>query len=145
MIFLIGFMWLFGQFSDKQKADTAYSYTQFVEAVEAGEVKSAKILQNKEVPTGSVVFTLENGEQKNTNLSDVNTAEALLSLDSITARPYLPWRLPAALTPLTAHIPPSITLILDMISPSRAKNYFLNAKSLKNQIKNKLTINNANE
>ena len=78
MIFLIGFMWLFGQFSDKQKADTAYSYTQFVEAVEAGEVKSAKILQNKEVPTGSVVFTLENGEQKNTNLSDVNTAEAHL-------------------------------------------------------------------
>ena len=78
MIFLIGFMWLFGQFSDKQKADTAYSYTQFVEAVEAGEVKSAKISQNKEVPTGSVVFTLENGEQKNTNLSDVNTAEAHL-------------------------------------------------------------------
>ena len=78
MIFLIGFMWLFGQFSDKQKADTAYSYTQFVEAVETGEVKSAKISQNKEVPTGSVVFTLENGEQKNTNLSDVNTAEAHL-------------------------------------------------------------------
>ena len=78
MIFLIGFMWLFGQFSEKQKADTAYSYTQFVEAVEAGEVKSAKISQNKEVPTGSVVFTLENGEQKNTNLSDVNTAEAHL-------------------------------------------------------------------
>ncbi len=78
MIFMVGFMWLFGQFSEKQKADTAYSYTQFVEAVEAGEVRSAKISQNKEVPTGSVVFTLENGEQKNTNLSDVNTAEAHL-------------------------------------------------------------------
>ena len=72
---MLGFMWLFGQFSDKQQADTAYSYTQFVEAVEEGTVKSAKISQNKEIPTGKVVFTLENGEQKVTNLSDVNKAE----------------------------------------------------------------------
>ena len=72
---MLAFMWLFGQFSNSQQANTAYSYTQFVEAVEEGEVKSAQIAQNKEVPTGKVVFTLENGEQKNTNLSDVNKAE----------------------------------------------------------------------
>ena len=52
-----------------------------------------------------------------TTLFDVKTAEAALSFDSITAKPYLPSRLPAARTPSTAHIPPSITLILDMISP----------------------------
>ena len=75
---LIGMMWIFGQFAEKQKADTAYSYTQFVEAVEAGEVRSAQISQNKEVPTGNVVFTLVNGEQKNTNLPDVTKAEAQL-------------------------------------------------------------------
>ena len=75
---MFAFMWFFGEMSDKQQADTAYSYTQFVEAVEAGDVLSAKISQNKEVPTGKVVFTLENGEQKNTNLSDVNKAEEYL-------------------------------------------------------------------
>ena len=73
---MLAFMWFFGQLSEKQQADTAYSYTQFVEAVEAGEVRSAQISQNKEVPTGKVVFTLENGEQKNTNLPDVNKAES---------------------------------------------------------------------
>ena len=77
---MFAFMWFFGEMSDKQQADTAYSYTQFVEAVEAGDVLSAKISQNKEVPTGKVVFTLENGEQKNTNLSDVNKAENTSSL-----------------------------------------------------------------
>ena len=73
---MLAFMWFFGELSEKQQADTAYSYTQFVEAVEAGDVRSAQISQNKEVPTGKVVFTLENGEQKNTNLPDVNKAES---------------------------------------------------------------------
>ena len=79
LVMMLAFLWLFGQFSDSQQADTVYSYTQFVEAVEAGEVKNAVISQNKEVPTGMVVFTLENGEQKKTNLSDVNKAEAYMS------------------------------------------------------------------
>lgn len=72
---MLGFMWIFGQFSEKQQASTAYSFTQFVEAVEAGNVTKAQISQNKEVPTGKVAFTLENGEQKTTNLPDVNKAE----------------------------------------------------------------------
>ena len=80
---MFAFMWFFGEMSDKQQADTAYSYTQFVEAVEAGDVLSAKISQNKEVPTGKVVFTLENGEQKNTNLSDVNKAEEYLIANDV--------------------------------------------------------------
>ena len=68
---MLGFMWLFGQFSGNSQANTVYSYTQYVEAVKEGEVVSAQISQNKEVPTGTVAFTLENGEQKKTNLSDV--------------------------------------------------------------------------
>ena len=80
---MLGMMWLFGQFSDKQQADSAYSYTQFVEAVEAGDVVSAKVSQNKEIPTGKVVFTLENGEQKNTNLSDVNKAEEIMLVHDV--------------------------------------------------------------
>ena len=62
LVMMFAMMWLFGQFSDKQQADTAYSYTQFVEAVEAGDVISAKVSQNREIPTGKVVFTLEFNE-----------------------------------------------------------------------------------
>ncbi len=72
---MLGFLWLFSQFAAKQQADSEYSYTQFVNAVEEGEVRSAQIALNKEVPTGTVVFTLTNGEKKITNLSDVNKAE----------------------------------------------------------------------
>ena len=72
---MLGFLWLFSQFAAKQQADSEYSYTQFVNAVEQGEVKSGQIALNREVPTGTVVFTLTNGEQKVTNLSDVNKAE----------------------------------------------------------------------
>lgn len=72
---MLGFMWLFANFAGKQQADNTYSYTRFVKAVEDGEVTSAKISQNKEVPTGKVAFTLKSGEQKTANLSDVNKAE----------------------------------------------------------------------
>ena len=78
-VLMLGFMWLFGQFSGSNQSDTVYSYTKFVKAVESGEVVTAQISQNKEVPTGMVVFTLENGEQKKTNLSDVNKAEEYMS------------------------------------------------------------------
>lgn len=78
LVLLLGFLWLFGQFSDQQKEDQMYSYTQFVEAVEAGGVKEAEISLNKEVPTGEVVYNLEDGTQKITNLSDVNKAEELM-------------------------------------------------------------------
>ena len=80
---MLAFMWLFNQFSESQQANSTYSYTQFVEAVEAGEVVSAEISQNKEVPTGSVAFTLANGEQKRTVLSDVNKAQDQLSLHDV--------------------------------------------------------------
>lgn len=72
---MLGFMWIFARFSGTPQGDTVYSYTRFVEAVEEGNVTLAQIALNKEVPTGTVVFTLENGEQKKTNLSDVNKAE----------------------------------------------------------------------
>ena len=75
LVLMLGFMWIFGQFATRQQADNIYSYTRFVKAVEAGQVTSATISQNREVPTGKVSFTLENGEQKITNLSDVNKAE----------------------------------------------------------------------
>ena len=80
---MLGFMWLFSQFSDSTQTDTVYSYTRFVEAVEEGDVVSAQIALNKEVPTGTVVFTLENGEQKKTNLSDVNKAEEQMRANGV--------------------------------------------------------------
>lgn len=75
---LLGFIWLFSQFSNAQQDDRMYSYTQFVQAVEAGEVKEAEISLNKEVPTGEVTYHLNDGSEKLTNLSDVNKAEELM-------------------------------------------------------------------
>ena len=78
LILLLSFFWLFSRFSDSRQANTVYSYTQFVEAVEDGEVVSAKISQNKEVPTGSVTFILTDGKEKRTTLSDVGQAAELM-------------------------------------------------------------------
>ena len=57
-VVILAFMWLFEQFSGSQAGNTVYSYTQFVEAVEAGEVLSAKVSQNKEIPTGLLQYKL---------------------------------------------------------------------------------------
>lgn len=77
-VLLLGFIWLFGQFSEQKQDERTYSYTQFVEAVETGMVKTAEISLNKEVPTGTVVYSLSDGTEKITNLSDVNKAEELM-------------------------------------------------------------------
>lgn len=76
---LLGVMWIFGQFAGSRREDSTYSYTEFIDAVEEGKVASAEISQNREVPTGTAVFTLKSGEVKRTNLSDVNKAEEQLS------------------------------------------------------------------
>ena len=75
-VLLLGFLWMFSQLTDNKQADTVYSYTEFIEAVEAGDVVSADIEQNREVPTGTVSLVLESGDEKTVNVSDVGKAEA---------------------------------------------------------------------
>ncbi|MCD7982413.1 MAG: ATP-dependent zinc metalloprotease FtsH [Clostridiales bacterium] len=55
-----------------------YTYAQFTEAVENGEVSSVVIEQNEEVPTGVLTVTLEDDSRIQVNVSDVSAVEAYL-------------------------------------------------------------------
>ena len=60
--------------------DLNSNYTQqdFVKAVNSGQVVSALIEQNKEVPTGTVELELKDESVVHVNVTDVNEAKALL-------------------------------------------------------------------
>ncbi len=55
-----------------------YTYAQFTEAVEDGEVESVVIEQNEEVPTGVLTVTLNDGRRVQVNVSDVSSVESYL-------------------------------------------------------------------
>ncbi len=54
-----------------------YSYSQFVDDIDEGNVKSIEISPNKEVPTGSVTVTLTNDSTKTFYVPDVKEIEKL--------------------------------------------------------------------
>lgn len=78
-IFLVGgILWIVMQMGMRQHE---YTYQQFYEALQSGQIKSVEISQNREVPTGSLEILL-NGEEREVkylNVSDVNKVQDLLS------------------------------------------------------------------
>ncbi|MGN0335263.1 MAG: ATP-dependent zinc metalloprotease FtsH [Lachnospiraceae bacterium] len=79
ILIMLGLIWGFGELAENRQNDTMYSYTQFEQAVIAGEVVTAEIDINNAVPTGTVSFTLKNGDEKLTRVPDVNKAGELLN------------------------------------------------------------------
>lgn len=69
--------WFIGQMNMKQRA---YTYQEFTQDVQDGEVGSVVIRQNKEVPTGRLEVRMEdaNEDTKYLNVSDVNEVQELL-------------------------------------------------------------------
>ena len=59
-------------------SETSYTYGQFVDALEAGEIVKVQINQNAETPTGSVQVQLSNGKTEMFYVSDVNKIEERL-------------------------------------------------------------------
>ena len=59
-------------------SQSSYSMESMKQAAKDGKVTSAKIYQNKEVPTGSVVVDIEGEGQKRVYVTDVKDAEATL-------------------------------------------------------------------
>ena len=59
-------------------SQSSYSMESMKQAAEDGKVTSAKIYQNREVPTGSVVVDIEGEGQKRVYVTDVKDAEATL-------------------------------------------------------------------
>ena len=75
VLFVLGLYYVIGQMTMQQQG---YTYEDFIEAVEQGEIQSVVIEQDKAVPTGSLRLTLQNGESKYVNVSDVNEAQEIL-------------------------------------------------------------------
>ena len=69
--------WFIGQMNMKQRS---YTYQEFSQAVQDGDVDSVVIRQNKEVPTGRLEVRMEdaNEDTKYLNVSDVNEVQELL-------------------------------------------------------------------
>lgn len=70
--------WFIGQMNMKQRE---YTYQEFTQAVQDGEVDSVIIRQNKEVPTGRLEIRMKDQSEdvKYLNVSDVNEIQELLS------------------------------------------------------------------
>lgn len=70
--------WFIGQMNMKQRE---YTYQEFMQAVQDGEVDSVIIRQNKEVPTGRLEIQMKDQSEdvKYLNVSDVNEIQELLS------------------------------------------------------------------
>ena len=81
VLFVLGLYYVVGQMAMQQQS---YTYEDFVEAVEQGEVQSVVIEQDKAVPTGTLELTLESGDSKYVNVSDVNEAQEILKQAGIT-------------------------------------------------------------
>ena len=81
VLFVLGLYYVVGQMAMQQQS---YTYEDFIEAVEQGEVQSVVIEQDKAVPTGTLEVTLESGDSKYVNVSDVNEAQEILKQAGIT-------------------------------------------------------------
>ncbi len=81
VLFVLGLYYVVGQMAMQQQS---YTYEDFVEAVEQGEVQSVVIEQDKAVPTGTLELTLESGDSKYVNVSDVNEVQEILKQAGIT-------------------------------------------------------------
>ncbi len=66
-------------FRDKLEASQTWNNRQMETALEQGDVAAVVITQNKEVPTGVLRVTLDNGEIKYVNVTDVNAAGEMLA------------------------------------------------------------------
>jgi len=75
VLFVLGLYWFVGQMAMQRQS---YTYEDFITAVENDEIQSVVIEQNKAVPTGTMELTLENGDSKYVNVSDVNEAQQIL-------------------------------------------------------------------
>jgi len=82
LIVVVALLWYI---STIRKA-SSISYEAFQKAAEAGSIKTARIIQNSQVPTGSVNFTLKSGGNDVANVlyvSDVNKIEKVLQSNKI--------------------------------------------------------------
>ena len=77
-------IFLFSMFRNGFTTQETYTYDQLEQAVEDGNVATAQIHQNQQVPTGYITAILKDGSSKQVNVTDVKEAEELLRGHDIT-------------------------------------------------------------
>ena len=75
LILVVILVWYVSTGTDNQ---TNITKAEFESALASDDVKSVKIIQNKEVPTGTVIILLEDKTQKQMNVSDINEIQTLM-------------------------------------------------------------------
>ena len=79
VIVILALLWLLKDSSAGLGQTNNYTYAQFEEDLDAGNVKSVIISQNREVPSGEATITIKNKDDKTTDvslyLSDVNAIQ----------------------------------------------------------------------
>ena len=78
---LLGIMFLLLAFSLKESFDSrsTCTYREFEEMLEEGQVAKVEVVQNLATPTGVLEITKTDGTEETVNVSDVNTAQELVS------------------------------------------------------------------
>ncbi len=83
-LIVLAVYYLLGNFFTNGRETTASNVRELQQMLARGQVKSAVISQNEEVPTGSVVFTDQDGKSYTTAVSDVNEIQNLLQEAGVT-------------------------------------------------------------
>lgn len=68
--------WLTNQAQNREKE---FTYEAYQEALANNEIVNAVIQQSRAIPTGKVIFEMEDGDARTLNVSDVNKAQRELS------------------------------------------------------------------
>ena len=85
MVVVLLILLLFQTFRGGMEASQTWNYREFEEAVNSGDVVRVEITQNQEVPTGSLKVTLNDGDVRYVNVTDVKEVQSELEQqDAIT-------------------------------------------------------------
>ena len=83
ILFLVTLFAVFWFTNQAQNRDREFTYREYQEALENGDIQRAVINQDRSIPTGQIVFTLDDGETKTLNVSNVNEVQEQLEEEKI--------------------------------------------------------------
>ena len=83
ILFLVTLFAVFWFTNQAQNRDREITYREYQEALESGSIQRAVINQDRSIPTGQIVFTLDDGETKTLNVSNVNEVQEQLEEEKI--------------------------------------------------------------
>lgn len=83
ILFLVTLFAVFWFTNQAQNRDREFTYREYQEALESGSIQRAVINQDRSIPTGQIVFTLDDGETKTLNVSNVNEVQEQLEEEKI--------------------------------------------------------------